>query len=822
MKNIGLFYPVVISAIVITVIFIAMVITAKANARATINEPFVDDPIAVTDIPDITDIPIVPGMPSQSSRSIFKKAPDNDAFQKVVKSLKLTLSDTDDVLQLDSCIMMKPEFLANINSFKRMNDIYIDSFEMVTDKLDNIRKSIVERLKSLRVQIVAQLLAPIYVMMLQAPYYPKDAANASEMVSIMNFNAKDVYKNQYYNQNINIEPPSVLITVYILLPRHSADGRPQPGRSKTEVEAKLRPFFYHSRDNLCFMKCPGESGSFCGCRNVDAGKPTDIGKATPTYSSTCLGPKEQTERTDYANLYVINAGSRDLLDAESKSIIDIGSAIEIDAQAPVLEYPPRALDDQWWEQEQTNTVKNIDGGSRAVPRFSVNLVKGDYGHGKYTAWTNSIWGFNWSGDQRQWLHPGSAFTNSAGATQPWGSGFWHIEANACRISRQSPIKFDDSVPYLAISMPDLIVIKGYSMKSRPDCCPFQMPTTWTLFGATDEDHWTAIDRQDSVTWSQNERKEFTVTKKNLSAYNLFKIVCPRNGSDSANAIHIGKVKFYGTSGGVAKVAERSCTEAKVAYLEAQPDVAKAGLDAWFHYSVWGRNERRKWPGEACTLNNDKSIFFDVDATNYKPGNNVWQDYSGNGQHLTLFNNPTLVSAPPQYMSFNGNSGAYGQLKNPAGAWVHTISMWMRPQNVDNYPMFIAIGNRADTSKCLHIYIQRDLKGIDYGFWGNDVIATPVPKANAWINAVFIYRGGNGNTNSKEVYINGQKQLTSNWLNPNQPMNLDANANIGVGYFHLNGNNRMIGDIAKVTIYNRAFSAAEVVASFNALRGRFGI
>ena len=35
--------------------------------------------------------------------------------------------------------------------------------------------------------------------------------------------------------------------------------------------------------------------------------------------------------------------------------------------------------------------------------------------------------------------------------------------------------------------------------------------------------------------------------------------------------------------------------AKEQYLEDNPDVRKAGLDALYHYENWGRSEGRKWP-----------------------------------------------------------------------------------------------------------------------------------------------------------------------------------------------------------------------------------
>ena len=33
------------------------------------------------------------------------------------------------------------------------------------------------------------------------------------------------------------------------------------------------------------------------------------------------------------------------------------------------------------------------------------------------------------------------------------------------------------------------------------------------------------------------------------------------------------------------------------YYETYPDVRESGLDAWWHYTVYGRSEGRLWPGQ---------------------------------------------------------------------------------------------------------------------------------------------------------------------------------------------------------------------------------
>lgn len=38
-----------------------------------------------------------------------------------------------------------------------------------------------------------------------------------------------------------------------------------------------------------------------------------------------------------------------------------------------------------------------------------------------------------------------------------------------------------------------------------------------------------------------------------------------------------------------------------AYLDANPDVAASGMDAWTHYNTYGKKEGRKWPGSSAPV-----------------------------------------------------------------------------------------------------------------------------------------------------------------------------------------------------------------------------
>lgn len=61
--------------------------------------------------------------------------------------------------------------------------------------------------------------------------------------------------------------------------------------------------------------------------------------------------------------------------------------------------------------------------------------------------------------------------------------------------------------------------------------------------------------------------------------------------------------------------EQDCENARKIYLQQNPDVAKAGMNAWSHYISYGKREGRIWP--TCSENNQNSISTPKETTNAK-------------------------------------------------------------------------------------------------------------------------------------------------------------------------------------------------------------
>jgi len=63
--------------------------------------------------------------------------------------------------------------------------------------------------------------------------------------------------------------------------------------------------------------------------------------------------------------------------------------------------------------------------------------------------------------------------------------------------------------------------------------------------------------------------------------------------------------------------DKDCESARVKYLEQNPDVARAGMNAWSHYLSYGKNEGRKWP---LCISEEENQTIKLDLTTWKHSN----------------------------------------------------------------------------------------------------------------------------------------------------------------------------------------------------------
>jgi hypothetical protein len=229
-------------------------------------------------------------------------------------------------------------------------------------------------------------------------------------------------------------------------------------------------------------------------------------------------------------------------------------------------------------------------------------------------------------------------------------------------------------------------------------------------------------------------------------------------------------------------------------------------------------------GGTVTSNNGYTIhtFTTVETTTFTPlvaTNNSailgLSDFSGNNNFGTAVNGPTYSSANFGSLVFDGvNDYVTTSLVTSLSNNV-TISSWFKTFNASQAGQMV-------------IHNGSDANGNGYGFAVNNEATTSgeillLYSAIAWINTGFfatsnvIYNATMviESDNSNKLYINGNLVHSGIPRTINTPTNhteIGRNNYPAARYFN--------GNIAQVSIYNRALTAAEIQQNYNALKSRY--
>jgi hypothetical protein len=201
----------------------------------------------------------------------------------------------------------------------------------------------------------------------------------------------------------------------------------------------------------------------------------------------------------------------------------------------------------------------------------------------------------------------------------------------------------------------------------------------------------------------------------------------------------------------------------------------------------------------------------LDAGNpasYPGSGTTWSDLSGNG------NNGTLVNGVG-YNSDNGGSLVFDGVDDYV----------LTPVNIDANPNTVSAWFNASSTSGARGIVLTDNGGWDKGFEitngvfnihvGNNLSSTGVSAlSNTWYFGTIIYT-----SISMSFYING----TNVWNGGAPGGTSGSTVEIGRANFPGGAGSRFfIGNIAQVSIYNRALTASEIQQNFNAIRSRYGI
>jgi hypothetical protein len=211
------------------------------------------------------------------------------------------------------------------------------------------------------------------------------------------------------------------------------------------------------------------------------------------------------------------------------------------------------------------------------------------------------------------------------------------------------------------------------------------------------------------------------------------------------------------------------------------------------------------------------LVLNLDAANPKsyPGSGTtWTDLSGNGNNGTLTNGATYSSANGGSIVFDGTDDIVNTSYVSSNAF--TWSVWFK---TDVGPVPGTFRNIISIPSPNYILLLLDQSSPNLGFWTSDglnggFLSTPTISVNTWYNAVFV-REGNNITNGYKTYVNSVSYGTANTGTWSTTDTLSFGGRTDTTQF-------LDGNIAQVSIYNRALTASEVQQNFNILRGRFGI
>ena len=192
------------------------------------------------------------------------------------------------------------------------------------------------------------------------------------------------------------------------------------------------------------------------------------------------------------------------------------------------------------------------------------------------------------------------------------------------------------------------------------------------------------------------------------------------------------------------------------------------------------------------------LVVEYDTSTYLH-NNKAIDSSGNELHGT-FTNGATYSSTDRALTFDGTDDyVSGTLNNPAGAWVHSYSLWVKFDGLSNE--LIASFGTESTSKISALKLVSGTV-LRWFFYSNDFEYSCSVSTGTWYHIAAVYDGNVG----RSVYIDGVPLTATS--STTTPANFDANATLRIGT-RPSGSEVLDGSIANFKLYDVALGPGEV-------------
>jgi hypothetical protein len=395
----------------------------------------------------------------------------------------------------------------------------------------------------------------------------------------------------------------------------------------------------------------------------------------------------------------------------------------------------------------------------------------------FKAFDNSI---NFHTDS--WEQSGSSFTASTGnltspGTEPTTNGI--------------------AGPWIQIELPHTILLSSWSFRSlkHPSLTNVgrdRSPYDGYLFGSTDGSTWSIIENwTDRTTWEDGKALTFNVSTNTY--YKYFRLVWTRTrpGGSYSHLATVTELQFFGLP---------------------EYDPEAHGTDVVLH----------------TTPNVPNTDFSNVyyDGQDYTSMPATVADKSGNGVTGTPSGGVGFDTTYKAFTFDGVDDKITATLTNPAGAWVHSASMWFKVNSLSAVNTLFTIKNdtTAENNQTPNFIVFTDGR-LRYTFWDNDIYyggpGTIVPKK--WYHVSVTYSGGS-DTSSRRVFLNGVELgiSSTSGSSQNTALNVYANSTLKIGVYADGTTNPFNGSIANFRLYNNALSADEIWELYAYQKEYFGV
>lgn len=218
----------------------------------------------------------------------------------------------------------------------------------------------------------------------------------------------------------------------------------------------------------------------------------------------------------------------------------------------------------------------------------------------------------------------------------------------------------------------------------------------------------------------------------------------------------------------------------------------------------------------------------ADRNSYPGSGTTWTDISGNGNNGTLYNSPGFSSVNGGVITFDGTDDRIIVPNNSLlnfGTGPFSIVIWVSsPYNLVSYRITIQKGSGNDWSNSAGWKVTSGNGTFDLSwYWviGNGTTHIEVPPASNFSKSNDTYGMGmfaiiRNSDNTIDRFWNGTYNQNVASLAGN--VSSAGDLYIGDGYTEKS----IYGNLANVSLYNKALSASEVLQNYNAVKSRYGL